>query len=265
MVIITYFFVSLLFPRREKAARSGNAISFAFFAWLLQWATSGVTAQTPNAIDSSWRLVFRASGVIQLLPLMMLTYFGRKGARPEDLTIPNRSSLVETKKQQTLKDSLAILFQQSRTIEFWLHLISRSVIMVLVSFLLFIPSYMTQCFEMSSASSARVGSMFALGCLLSVSSLAEKSYPSVHTANSNTRAAKPTSIYRRKAYSMLAFLAAATGCLASQTAFLHNLISLSPRMGTIMMFLFGFSLGKKLAKVMNILFAIILTSVLCML
>ena len=228
------------------AARLGNAISFTCFASLLHWASSRsiITQSIGNTIhevDASWRWVFRASSMIQLIPLCMLSYFGRK-ARTGD----NNSTIEESRQQQaepihksTLIQSLSILRQQSKTPEFWLHLISRSIIMVLVSFLLFIPSYMAQCFEMSSAASARVGSMFALGCLLSVSTLAEKTYPSVATDTRKSRL-----IYQRKAYSMLAFMSSATICLLAQTAFLRNMINLTPAIGTFVMFLFGFSLGK---------------------
>lgn len=232
--------------RLAMAARSGNAISFAFFAWLLQWASSGVTSQAAGAVqvDASWRWAFRSSGVVQLIPLVMLSLFGRKGGSK----ISTDNDVVNTdnnqhKSKSTLKDSLAILFGQSRTLEFWLHLIARSIMMILVSFLLFIPSFMSQCYEMSSASSARVGSMFALGCLLSVSILAERSYPSLATNLNSGKKSRSMPVYRRKAYSMLGFLALATICLVLQTAFLQNIIILSPAVGTLLMFLFGFGLA----------------------
>lgn len=220
-----------------QAARSGNAISFAFFAWLLQWAAP---SKGSIGVDTSWRWVFRASGVIQLVPLIMLSYFGRKGKRDNMLKKDGQSNNIS---KTSLKVSLDILFLQSRTLEFWLHLISRSIIMVLVSFLLFIPSYMAQCFEMSSASSARVGSMFALGCLLSVTTLAERTYPST-AANFKTGGSKSITLYRRKAFSMLAFLTLSTASLVFQSFFLKGWLSLSPLIGTLLMFLFGFSLGK---------------------
>jgi len=214
--------------RLAMAARMGNAISFAFFAWLLQWAAAGVDA-TKGAVNASWRWVFRASGIVQLIPLVMLSYFGRK--KGENAVLGSTTSASEETRRTTLRDSLAILYQQSSTPEFWLHLISRSIIMVLVSFLLFIPSYMVQCFEMSSASSARVGSVFAVGCLLAVSTLAERTYPSVSAS------------YRSKAFCMLGFLALSSVCLALQTSFLQNILSLSSVLGTLLMFLFGFSLA----------------------
>lgn len=42
---------------------------------------------------------------------------------------------------------------------------------------------------------------------------------------------------------MLAFLALATICLMIQTAFLRNMLHLTPALGTFLVFLFGFSLA----------------------
>ena len=198
-------------------------------------------------IDASWRWVFRVSGVIQLIPLLMLTYFRKKGQQSgssTNITDKSHQHQQTTKAihKATMKQSLSILRQQSRTAEFWLHLISRSILMILVSFLLFIPSYMTQCFDMSSAASARVGSIFALGCLISVSTLAEKTYPSVAAAD--TKRYTSNSLNRRKSYSMLAFLSISTFSLLLQALYLQDFIHLTPLMGTLLIFLFGFSLGK---------------------
>lgn len=224
--------------RLAMAARLGNAISFAFFAWLLH-VSSGV--------DASWRRVYRASGAIQLLPLAMLTYFGRKGS--DDLAIQVESNNAEqTTTRSSPIVSLGILRRQASKPEFWLHLISRTITMVLVSFLLFIPTFMTQCYEMSTASAARVGSMFALGCLASVSTLAAKTYPSSDSAQiqsllqpNDDKSLSP--IYRRKACFMAMFLALSTGCLSAQMLFLNNVINLSSTLGSILMFLWGFSLA----------------------
>ena len=222
--------------RLAMAARLGNTISFTAFASLLQWSsTRSITQQsTMQLTKSGWRLVFRASSIIQLVPLAMLTYLGKK--KSGILSDGNKS-----KERSTLRQSLSILGHQSRTLEFWLHLISRSIIMVLVSFLLFIPSYMTQCFDMSSGASARVGSAFAMGCLLAVSTLSEKTYPSA--ASSRTRFSR-SKTYRQKAFAMTGFLTTATICLMIQTAYLQNMVSLTPVLGTLLMFLFGFSLGE---------------------
>lgn len=241
--------------RLAMAARLGNAISFTAFASLLQWAatssarsiTQSTAGNVSMQIDASWRWVFRVSGVIQLIPLLMLTYFRKKGQQSDsstNITDKSQQHQQTTKAihKATMNQSLSILRQQSRTAEFWLHLISRSILMILVSFLLFIPSYMTQCFDMSSAASARVGSIFALGCLISVSTLAEKTYPSVTAAD--TKRYTSNSLNRRKSYSMLAFLSISTFSLLLQTLYLQDFIHLTPLMGTLLIFLFGFSLGK---------------------
>ena len=230
--------------RLAMAARLGNTISFTAFASLLQWTSTRSTiaqSTTAQVTNSAWRLVYRASSIIQLIPLFMLTYFGKNKSRISDDNIISKDNpQMKSKERSTLRQSLLILGQESRTLEFWLHLISRSIIMVLVSFLLFIPSYMTQCFEMSAGACARVGSAFAMGCLLAVSSLSEKTYPSDVTRERSSR----SKTYRRKAFAMTGFLTTATICLMLQTSYLQNMVSLTPALGTLLMFLFGFSLGE---------------------
>lgn len=232
--------------RLAMAARIGNALGFAFFASLLQWTITGASAPSTagvGSIEEEWRWVYRAAALIQLLPLLMLTHYGN-GITNNAMSTYKREESVTTSR---LDQSLTILRYQSLKPEFWLHLISRSLIMVLVSFLLFIPSFMAQCYGMTSSSSAQVGSLFALGCLLSVSTLSEKSFPSVGMITNETGPRESRLIqvnYRRKAYSMLAFLATSTMCLLIQTIFLRGTISLTPLIGSLLMFLFGFSLGK---------------------
>lgn len=223
--------------RLAAAARSGNALSFAFFAWLLQRASPGASAPAAGAAPAAapWRWVFRAAAAAQLPPLALLSRHScREGRRPAAERTGNHAA----RPTAAWKASLAVLRQQVHTLEFWLHLVSRSIAMVLVSFLLFVPSYMSTCYEMTSAASARVGSMFALGCLLSVSTLAEKTYPSADAESRTSR-----QLARRKACAMVAFLSLAATCLALQASFLHNLIRLSPFLGTLLMFLLGFSLA----------------------
>jgi len=50
-----------------------------------------------------------------------------------------------------------------------MHLLSRSCLMLIASFLLFVPSYMTNAFQSAPAQSAKVGSLYAIGFLISVS------------------------------------------------------------------------------------------------
>ena len=222
--------------RLAMAARIGNALGFAFFASLLQWTITGVSAPSIE----EWRWVYRAAALIQIIPLTMLTHYG-SGVTNKGMTYKREASVTASR----LDQSLSILRYQARKPEFWLHLISRSLIMVLVSFLLFIPSFMTQCYDMTSSSSARVGSLFAMGCLLSVSTLSEKTFPSVGKITNGPRESRLIQVhYRRKAYSMLAFLATSTLCLLIQTIFLRGTISLTPLIGSLLIFLFGFSLGK---------------------
>lgn len=221
--------------RLAIAARLGNALSFAFFGLLLQWASSAAPTDLPQgALDASWRWVFRVAGAIQVIPLFVLSYFGADGWRKSDSIVDNDKQYKKGTQKTTLKQSMAILRYQSCTPEFWLHLLSRSLLMVLVSFLLFIPSFMAECYNMSHASSARVGSIFALGCLLSVSTLAKRTYPFTQS----------TSSVRRKAYSMFGLLTIASLCSLIQIAFLQDFIQLAPVLGTFIMFIFGFSLGK---------------------
>lgn len=225
--------------RLAIAARTGNALSFAFFAVLLQWASARVpSTQTLGTLNASWRWVFRFAGAIQLIPLFLLSYFSKGFLGKSDGNAYNNKQNKDIQKS-TLKQSLEILCYQARTPEFWLHLISRSLIMVLVSFLLFIPSFMAECYDMSHASSTRVGSIFSLGCLLSVSTLAEKTYP----IGSITQKSQSSFSFRRKAYSMLGFLSVASLCSIVQIAFLQDFLPLTPILGSVLMFLFGFSLG----------------------
>ena len=233
--------------RLAMAARLGNAISFASFAWLLQWASSRTPSNVvTSGVDTSWRWVYRASGAIQLIPLALLTYFGRRKDRQE----VESNKVKQSATRSSPMVSLSILRRQAGKPEFWLHLLSRTITMVLVSFLLFVPTFMTQCYEMSTASAARVGSLYALGCLSSVSTLAAITYPSSDSARqsqsslqSNNTELSPTPIYKQKACFMATFLAMSTGCLAAQMLFLHNIINLSATLGSMLMFLWGFSLA----------------------
>lgn len=218
------------------AARTGNAASFAFFAWLLQMVAirdNAVASSGLGVVDTGWRWVFRASSFVQLIPLILL-YFSKKNCScvADD---NGQTAALQSKpsKQSTMKSSLVILANQARTPEFWLHLFTRTIMMVLISFLLFIPTFMTQCYDMSTASAARVGSLFAMGCLSSVMTLSESVYP----------ASSCKSSYKRKSMAMLGLLAVSTVCLSLQYAFLRGIIQLTPMMGSLLMFIWGFVLS----------------------
>lgn len=218
------------------AARTGNAASFAFFAWLLQMAAirdNAVAGSGLGIVDTGWRWVFRASSVIQLIPLALL-YFSEK----QTSIMSNAESAAATldykhPKQSAMKKSMVILAREARTSEFWLHLFTRTITMVLISFLLFIPSYMNHCYAISSSSSARVGSLFAIGCLTSVMTISEKVYPASSTSVT----------YKQKSIKMFGLLSVSTICLALQYAYLRGVIQLSPVVGSLLMFIWGFALS----------------------
>jgi len=137
-------------------ARSGNALSFALFASLLH--------RLEATVVQPWRQVFAISAILQLVPLSLLAYFGGKTLSRQATT--TASSSVDTK--PSLQASLKTLRREAATPEFWLHLVSRSVLMVFASFLLFVPTLMSQVYGSSNAVAAQGGSIYSLGCLLSV-------------------------------------------------------------------------------------------------
>lgn len=201
------------------AARAGNALAFFAFSGVLHWAelasegSRGFTGQ-------SWRLVFWMSSLIQLIPLSLLSIFGK----------PNNDEVatgkLATTSRPTIVASLQILRREASTPEFWLHFLSRSSLMVFGSFLLFVPTFLSNCYDMSASLSAAGGSIFALGCLLSVSLGAE-------------RYSKLTK--RNKAISVFALMGVATTCALSQLTHVTDLFPLTPALGLASMFVWGFS------------------------
>jgi MFS family permease len=154
------------FPEREwgkqvgmlaVGARTGNALSFALFASLLY--------SLEKTVKQPWRQVFAISAALQLIPLSLLTYFGGKTLKSE------RNKQLDKPKQEpkpSLQASLATLTREAATPEFWLHLLSRSVLMVFASFLLFVPTLMSQVYGASNGIAAQTGAIYSLGCLLAV-------------------------------------------------------------------------------------------------
>jgi len=143
------------------AARTGNAAAFAFFASLLQFVESR------DRVRQTWRPVFAVSGVLQLVPLTMLTIYGRNRSHAGDNSgVKQRGTASET--VSSWRTPLATVRRQASTLDFWLHLTSRSVLMVFASFLLFVPTLMSQVYKVSNAFASQAGSIYALGCLLAV-------------------------------------------------------------------------------------------------
>ena len=207
------------------AARTGNASAFFMFAGVLQWSSKHLP---PGA--QAWRLVFGASSVLQLIPIALLSYFGSMKSNISDFPVLGQREGIKlspkTTGPTTIKASLATLKRQASTPEFWLHLISRSTLMVFGSFLLFVPTLMEQVYGLSNSQAARVGSVLALGCLLSV------------TTCSQLYTILPK---RTKITLSAAFLSIASMCSVVQLAHVAGIMSLSSSLSTLTMFMWGFS------------------------
>jgi MFS family permease len=205
------------FPEREwagrvgmlaAAARTGNAAAFSVFASVLHYTSSNKS--------SPWRLVFWVSAIMQLIPISLLTYFGRfykDAMRQQESSRPSLST------------SVSCLKREAATPEFWLHFVSRSALMVFGSFLLFVPTLMTNCYGATSAFGAQVGSIFALGCLLSVT-FGSQLY---------ARLSK-----RNKIGTVVALLGTATLSALAQLAHMRGVLQLSANASAFLLFLWGF-------------------------
>jgi MFS family permease len=217
--------VHQVFPEKEwaqrvgmlaVAARTGNAAAFSIFASILHMVVTRY-----KSVSQPWRLVFGASSVIQILPILLLSYFGVMNGNEkasEDKTVIDS--------MPTMTASLSVLAREAKTPEFWLHFISRSALMVYGSFLLFVPTLMSQCYAASSAFSARCGSLYAMGCLSSVTLLSRK-FDSLRR--------------RGKISSIISLLGLATLSSLVQLAHMSGVIHLSTNLSAATMFLWGFS------------------------
>lgn len=208
------------------AARIGNAAAFSSFALLLSWVSTNNTSSSSQA----WRYVFGASSAIQLIPIILLAYFGSP-KRPAQDTMTDYSNISTSNDIAVPKDSspsiLSIIQKQFKSVQFWLHLTSRSCLMIFISFLMFVPTYMKSAYGMTSSGAAQVASVFALGCLLSVT-VGSKPYSS--------------STARQRTALLSTLLGCATLISFVQLAHVSGLIRpLTPLVGTICMFAWGFA------------------------
>lgn len=220
------------------ALRIGNAMAFSSYAMLLKFASSGFspssTYKTLSSPMNAWRYVFGACSLVQLLPIILLFYFGRQKQpdhAPSAITDicdkPNNindSNIISHHHCQS--STLSVIKKQLKSVGFWLHLISRSCLMVFISYLLFVPTYMKHAFGMTSSAAAQVGSIFALGCLLSV-----------------TTGSKPYSSYTTTQRSALLSTLLGLGTIVSflQWAHVSGQILLTPAIGVVCMFFWGFT------------------------
>jgi len=225
------------------AARVGNASSFFFFASLLQWSQQR-RMNTGGLVGQSWRSVFWASAAMQTLPIALLVISDQRninndvsmyqGGQPlssnpneqEEMTSLSSSHMKSTPTSATpsIRKSLNVLKEEARTMPFWMHLISRSCLMIIASFLLFVPSYMTNAFAVSSATGARVGSLYALGCLLAVS-LGSKHFSVLST--------------RGKVLASIGYLSLVLVVSISQMLHISGFLKMSAFGGGLAMFLWG--------------------------
>lgn len=146
------------------AARTGNAMAFAVFASMLSYFQT--------RLWQPWRPIFLLSSVLQLVPLVLLGVYGSSGTKQPTQTDVMKQSSVESSKG--VNGPIQTLRREASTLEFWCHLISRSLLMVFASFLLFVPSLMSQIYGASPSAAAQVGSFYAIGCLLSVTAGSRK-------------------------------------------------------------------------------------------
>lgn len=210
------------------AGRVGNALSFFTFAYILQWAQN--LHSTTSDVNKSWRMVFWASSLIQLIPLLMLKWFDKVSFVLSDgedqISSSNDMNRSGHSSGTSIRESVMLLRGEMKKLPFWMHLISRSCLMVVASFLLFVPSYMTNAFGMNSASAARVGSLYALGSLLSVSFGAK---------------VFSTSRTRTKLIATISLLGALVLCSLLHMAYISGAISVTSIGGALSMFLWGLS------------------------
>jgi MFS family permease len=200
------------------AARAGNSVAFLLFAAILQVVKSRRMVQY-------WRPVFAVAALVQLIPLVLLQIHSRPRDALPNLLDTNHSSLVSHR--PSMSSALAILRREAQTLDFWLHLTSRSALMLFASFLLFVPTLMTQVYHTSASFGAQVGSWYALGCLVSVTTLSQ-------------RFAQLRRRDKLHAVTLLLGLGA-TGSSLAQLAHVSGVVALSPATSAFFLFVWGFS------------------------
>ncbi|GKY91206.1 hypothetical protein MPSEU_000093300 [Mayamaea pseudoterrestris] len=211
---------SMQIGRLAAAARTGNAAAFAMFASLLSY----FTLRTRQA----WRPIFLVSSVLQLVPVALLTLYGKPFISKEQIVSKRLTQLQSGSERQRSSTTgpIMTLRREAKTVAFWCHLTSRSMLMVFASFLLFVPTLMNQVYGASSSLAARVGSLYAIGCLTSV------------TIGSGRYAQLSR---RQKVFSVVTLMGLATLSSAAQLGHVMGAWSLSISASAMSMFAWGFS------------------------
>jgi MFS family permease len=198
--------------RLAVAARAGNATAFASFAAILYYFQKA-------GVRQYWRPVFMSASLVQLIPILLLNLTTK--------TANSKAASSQEKERPTLGESVTTLRREFRRIEFWLHLISRSALMIFASFLLFVPTLVTSVFGVSSAAGAQAGSLYALGCLLSVLTLSN-----VYSRSSRTH---------RVILLTALLLVGATGSSVALLGHVSSWWVVSPSLASFLLFIWGFS------------------------
>lgn len=216
------------------SARTGNTIAFALFSMILRY------------YPTSWRPIFIISAIAQAAPLIMITYFNNRMKKQIHHTKPitmdhrddndRRHHLIQQDQSSSssswkarIRESLMILRYEMQQIEFWLHLLSRSMLMIYASFLLFVPTLFTNIYQTSSSYASQVGSLYALGCFLSITLLSP-----LYSRIQNH------AMYKFFSYTILLFVGA-TGTSLLQLGHMMKLWTLSTFQSTISMIVWGIS------------------------
>lgn len=219
-----------------SAARTGNAAAFALFAWILH-------VFQPR-MRQTWRPVFAIAAVSQIVPVLLLSYFRppppqqhqqqrRKDVPKTTLSSPLRKpnnvteEAKDAEEEVSIGSSLSILRREICTLDFWLHLVNRSVLMVFASFLLFVPTLLMQVYHTTSSAASQVASIYALGCLLSLT-LGSQSYAKLSTR-------------RSKLAALAVLLGGATVSSVGQLGHVAGWWELSATASTILLFVWGLS------------------------
>lgn len=203
------------------AARAGNSLAFFFFAFILQVFEN-------RGMRQYWRPVFFAAALVQLPAITFISIFGQKKRQPMvDRNAQERLSFDSHDTLPPRKGSLTTLCRVTSTLDFWLHLVSRTSLMIFASFLMFVPKLMTEVYRTTPAQGAQAGALYALGSFLSVTTLS-KIYP---------RLGRQARLYTV----CLLLLVGATGSSIAQLGHVSLWWSINPRLSAFSMFLWGLS------------------------
>jgi len=258
------------------SARVGNALFFSIFGTLLQYIPTWIVSNKNNNIfikrwipntGQGWRIVYFCSALVQSIPLTLLYVYDGGRTRRENKNnqwtdnssnnmedrLPSTSQHQSSSSSTTITRSshsanssirttntgmspLQVLQKELRTLTFWCQLINRSVLILIASFLLFVPSYMTHCFHVSMSSAARVGTVYALGCLLALS-------PTIHQWIKRSLHSIFPSLHSKASHIVMmnVFLGCLLGSCLVQLLHVSQVITIPVWIGIVTMFVWGFS------------------------